>query len=78
MPDSLNPRTPVQIGLVVSVLGLIGCVVWWASSISSEIRFVRETVLKVATEQCSAQKVIEGRLTELETWKKVHDAKEGK
>ena len=66
----LSSSTPIQIGVLFTVLCLIVGAVWWAATLTGKV----DTLIKLSEQNIEAQKCFEKRLTELETWRRVVDA----
>lgn len=64
---AFGPATPVQLSVLMGVLGLIVACVWWASSISTELKGISRQL-----ETHNAITIaLDKRLVSLEAWKEI-------
>lgn len=67
----LSASTPIQIGALVTILALIVGAVWWAATLTGKV----DTLIRLSEQNIEAQKIFERRLCELETWRRVVEAR---
>lgn len=63
MPEALDTNTPIRIGALLTIAGLLVSAIWWAATLSTKV----DAILNLSNGTAARVSVTENRISDQET-----------